>query len=77
MANDVCALSAKKDKFASKVEALRRGKDNSSSINLVRLDASSPSNVDVVLPCLKLFILFHANTDEEEENDKDAGSRRL
>ena len=73
LANDVCALSAEKNKFASEVEALRRDKANSSSNNLVRLEGSSPRNVDVVLPCLKQPLsLFHANAEEEEENDKDA-----
>ena len=73
LANDVCALLAEKNKFASEVEALRRDKANSSSNNLVRLEGSSPRNVDVVLPCLKQPLsLFHANAEEEEENDKDA-----
>ena len=73
LANDVCALPAEKNKFASEVEALCRDKANSSSHNSVRLDASSPRNVDVVLPCLKQPLsLFHANAEEEEENDKDA-----
>ena len=73
MANDVCALSAEKNKFATEVEALRRDKANSSSNNLVRFDASSPINVDVVLPCLKQPLsLFHANAEEEEGNDEDA-----
>ena len=51
MSNDVCALSAEKNKLASEVEALRRNKANSSSKNLVRCDGSSPRNVHVVLPC--------------------------
>ena len=37
------------------------------------LDASSPSNVNVVLPCLRQPLsLVHANAEEEKENDKDA-----
>ena len=40
--------------------------------NWVALDTSSPSNVNVVLPCLKQPLsLFHANAEEEEGNDKD------
>ena len=63
----------RENEFASEVEALRRDKANSSSNNLVRLDASSPSNVDVVLSCLKQHLSsFHANAQKEEENDKDA-----
>ena len=41
--------------------------------NLVRLDTSSPSNVDVVFPCLiQPLSLFHAHAEEEEGNDEDA-----
>ena len=53
LSNNVCALSANRNKFASELEDLCRDKANTSSNNLVLVDSSSPCNGDVVLPCLK------------------------
>ena len=73
LSNDICALSAEKNEFANEVEVLGLEKANSSLNDLVRLDASSSSNLNVVLPCLKQpLLLFHADAEEEEGNDEDA-----
>ena len=69
----MCFVCRDKYKFASKLEVLRRGKANSSLNNLVCLDTSSPSTVDVVLSCLNFetsFIVFLSNAEEEEGNDE-------